>query len=252
MQSFILMKFDIITIFPNLFSGFLSESLLARAQKKKLLTIKTHNLRKWTNDKHKTVDDRPYGGGAGMVLKIEPIWKAVKSLTLRQAQGRRSKTRIVLLSAKGKTFTQKDARRLSKYDQLVFICGRYEGVDERAAKYIADEEISIGNYILFGGEVAAMVVIEAVSRLISGVVQKIESIKNESFSDKEAKIKEYPQYTRPEMFLPKAESLKPKARTWKVPNVLLSGDHKKIAAWRKRRSEPRPKRRDEWRKRFSG
>src|SRR3989344_7244878 len=130
-----MMKFDIITIFPNLFSGFLDESLLARAQKKRLITIKTHNLRRWTNDKHKTVDDRPYGGGAGMVLKVEPIYRAVKELTLRQAQGRRSKTRIVLLSAKGKTFTQKDAQRLTKYDQLIFICGRYEGVDERVAKY---------------------------------------------------------------------------------------------------------------------
>src|SRR3989338_1076054 len=147
-------KLDIVTIFPSLFDGFLTESLLARAQKKKIITIKTHNLRQWTNDKHKTVDDRPYGGGAGMVLKIEPIFKAIKAITLRQAQGGRHKTRIVLLSAKGKTFTQKDARRLAKYEQIVFICGRYEGVDERVAKYVADEEISIGNYVLFGGEVA--------------------------------------------------------------------------------------------------
>jgi len=227
-----MVKLDIITIFPNLFSGFLSESLLARAQKKKLLTIKTHNLRRWTTDKHKTVDDRPYGGGAGMVLKVEPIFKAVKTLTLRQAQGRRSKTRIVLLSAKGKTFTQKDARRLVKYKQLIFICGRYEGVDERVAKHVADEEISIGNYVLFGGEVASMVVVEAVSRLIPGVVQKEESIKNESFSDKEAKGKEYPQYTRPEEFRPKSKVKSQKSKVWKVPGVLLSGDHKKITAWR--------------------
>lgn len=244
------MKIDIITLFPQIFSGFLTESLLARAQKKpapkgrglakggKLFTIKTHDLRKWTNDKHKTVDDRPYGGGAGMVLKIEPIFRAVKSLTLRQAQGLRKQnhSRVILLAAKGKTFTQKDARRLSKYEQLIFICGRYEGVDERVAKHVADEEISIGNYVLFGGEVASMVVIETVSRLIPGVVQKEESIKNESFSDKESKEKEHPQYTRPEIFELKAKSLKPKAIKWKVPEILLSGNHKKIQEWRKKQS----------------
>ena len=240
------MRIEIITLFPQIFSGFLDESLLARAQKKpapkgrglasggKLLTIKTHDLRKWTKDKHKTVDDRPYGGGAGMVLKVEPIHKAVKDLQ-KGFDGEPSRT--ILLSAKGKTFTQKDARRLSKYDQLVFICGRYEGVDERVAKYVADEEISIGNYVLFGGEVASMVVVEAVSRLIPGVVQKEESIKNESFSDKEAKEKEYPQYTRPEVFELKDKSLMTKARKLKVPKVLLSGDHKKIEEWRRRNTE---------------
>lgn len=221
------MKIDIITIFPNLFSGFLTESLLARAQKKKLITIKTHDLRRWTTNKHKTVDDRPYGGGAGMVLKIEPIFRAVKSLKVKKFK---KKIRIILLSAKGKTFTQKDARRLVKYEQLIFICGRYEGVDERVAKYVADEEVSIGNYVLFGGEVASMVVIEAVSRLIPGVVQKEESIKNESFSDKESKVKEYPQYTRPEIFVLGKNKLR-------VPNVLLSGNHKKIEEWRRRNTE---------------
>jgi len=262
------MKIDIITIFPNLFSGFVSESLLARAQKpakggsasggkkQPLLTITTHDLRRWTTDKHKTVDDRPYGGGVGMVLKIEPIWKAVRSISnfpgLAKGLPRagqfsiskkdKKKTRVVLLSAKGKTFTQKDARRLSKYGQLIFICGRYEGVDERVAKYVADEEISIGNYVLFGGEVASMVVIEAVSRLIPGVVQKEESIKNESFSDKEANIKEHAQYTRPEVFVLNKKRLK-------VPPVLLSGDHKKIAAWRESsQASLAPKGRDEWRK----
>ncbi|MDP3697046.1 MAG: tRNA (guanosine(37)-N1)-methyltransferase TrmD [Candidatus Taylorbacteria bacterium] len=227
------MKFDIITIFPDLFFGFLSESLLARAQKKRLITIKTHNLRKWTTDKHKTVDDRPYGGGAGMVLKIEPIWKAVQFLRPNlkfKISNLKFRSRVILLSAKGKTFTQKDARRLSKYDQIIFICGRYEGVDERVAKHVADEEISIGNYVLFGGEVASMVVIEAVSRLIPGVVQKEESIKNESFSDKEAKEKEYPQYTRPEIFFLGKKKLK-------VPDVLLSGNHKNINEWRKKNSK---------------
>lgn len=213
------MKFDIITIFPNLFSGFLSESLLARAQKKKLIKITAHDLRRWTNDKHKTVDDRPYGGGAGMVLKVEPIFKAVKSLK------KSKKSRTILLSAKGRVFTQKDARRLSKYDHLIFICGRYEGVDERVADHVADEEISLGNFVLFGGEVASMVIVEAVSRLLPGVVQKEESIINESFSDKAALVKEHPQYTRPEVFTSGKKKLK-------VPEVLLSGDHKKISEWR--------------------
>ena len=245
-------RFDIITIFPNLFSGFLSESLLARAQKKKLIKINLHNLRKWTDDNHKTVDGRPYGGGVGMVLKPEPIFKAVRALSSKFITRKRSersnrrmtevqslklrKDRIILLSAKGKTFNQKDARRLSKYSQLIFICGRYEGVDERVAKYVADEEISIGNYVLFGGEVASKVIIEAVSRLIPGVVQKEESIINESFSDKEAKEKEHPQYTRPEIFELKAKGLKTKARKLKVPEVLLSGDHRKIDEWRKKKS----------------
>src|SRR3990167_5768497 len=229
------MKFDIITMFPNLFSGFLSESLLARAHKKKLLKITTHDLRKWTNDNHKTVDDRPYGGGAGMGLKIEPIYKAVQSLKSKiKNQKSKFRSRTILLSAKGKTFTQKDARRLAKYDQIILICGRYEGVDERVAKYVADEEISIGNYVLFGGEVPAMVLIEAVSRLVPGVVAKEESIKNESFSDEKAKEKEYPQYTRPEEFRPKLKGKNKKLKVWKVPGVLLSGDHKKIDEWRKK------------------
>lgn len=219
------MKFDIITIFPELFNGFLSESLLARAQKKKLIKINTHNLRKWTNDNHKTVDDRPYGGGAGMVLKIEPIHKAVKAV-----KAKKGKTRVILLSAKGKTLNQRKARELVKYDQLIFICGRYEGVDERVAKHVADDEISIGNYVLFGGEVPAMVLVEAVSRLIPGVIAKPESVKYESFSDNQAKLKEYPQYTRPEVFVLKGRKIR-------VPKVLLSGNHAEIEKWRKGRSK---------------
>ena len=220
------MKFDIITIFPELFKGFIGESLLARAQKKKLVKINLHNLRKWTDDKHQTVDGRPYGGGAGMVLKIEPIFRAVKSLVSYKV--RKVKTRIILLSAKGKTFTQKDAQRLSKYDQIIFICGRYEGVDERVAKHISDEEVSIGNYVLFGGEVPAMVIIEAVSRLIPGVVAKEESVKNESFTKNTAK--EHPHYTRPEVFILNGKKLK-------VPPVLLSGNHKDIEEWRTKTSK---------------
>lgn len=223
------MKFDVITIFPDLFRGFLTESLLARAQSKKLLSIKIHNLRKWTNDRHKTVDDRPYGGGAGMVLKVEPIYKAVKSLN-KNKPVRSGKTRIILLSAKGKTFDQKKAAQLSKYEQIILICGRYEGVDERVAKHVADEEISIGNYVLFGGEIAAMVLIETISRLIPKVVAKEESVKNESFSDKEAKTKEYPQYTRPEIFEVGGKKLR-------VPPILISGNHKKIAEWREKQNK---------------
>lgn len=224
-RPFFMKKFDIITIFPQIFESFKNESLLARAQTKKLLSIKTHNLRDWTSDNHKTVDGRPYGGGAGMVMMVEPIAKAVKKIKTKKG-----KSRVVLLSAKGKAFNQKEAQRLSKYDQIVFVCGRYEGVDERVAKHIADEELSIGNYVLFGGEVASMVVIEAVSRLISGVVAKTESIINESFSDKEAVAKEHPQFTRPEVFVLNGKKLK-------VPPVLLTGNHAKIDEWRKKNSK---------------
>jgi len=231
------MKFDIITIFPNLFTNFLNESLLARAQKKKLIKINLHNLRKWTTDNHKTVDGRPYGGGAGMVLKIEPIFKAVQSLKPPNSKSKtlnpKQKTRVILLSAKGKTFDQKKAQQLTKYDQIIFICGRYEGVDERVAKYVADEEISIGNYVLFGGEVPTMVIIEAISRLIPGVVAKEESVKNESFTKKT--IKEHPHYTRPEVFVFKEKSFgKLRTKKLRVPPVLLSGNHKKIGEWRKK------------------
>ena len=210
-------------MFPNLFSGFLSESLLARAHKKKLLKITTHDLRKWTNDNHKTVDDRPYGGGAGMVLKIEPIYKAVQSLKSKiKNQKSKFRSRTILLSAKGKTFTQKDARRLAKYDQIILICGRYEGVDERVAKYVADEEISIGNYVLSGGEIAAMVLVDSVSRLVKGVIKNEEFNTDESFSDPTDRSKlDFPQYTKPRDF-----------KGLKVPDVLLSGNHKEIEKWR--------------------
>jgi tRNA (guanine37-N1)-methyltransferase len=216
------MKFDIITIFPNFFDSFKGEALIARAIKKKLLKIETHNLRDWTTDNHKTVDGRPYGGGAGMVMLIDPIYKAAKSIK------KNKKSRIILLSAKGKLFNQKKARELSKYDQLVFVCGRYEGVDERVAKHIADEEISIGEYVLFGGEVATMVIMEAVSRLIPGVIAKEESVANESFSS--GSNREHPQYTRPEVFEIGKKNLK-------VPAVLLSGNHKKIEEWREKNSK---------------
>jgi len=213
------MRFDIITIFPKIFDSYFNESILARAQKKSLIKIGVHDLRKWTIDKHKTVDDSPYGGGPGMIFKVEPLFKAVTTLKKLKI-----KERIILFSAKGKLFTQADARRLAKYDRLILICGRYEGVDERVAEHIADEEISVGNFVLTGGEIPAMILVDAVSRLIPGVLGKKESLVVESHSQ-EGYI-EYPQYTRPEKF-----------RNWKVPEILLSGDHKKISAWREKNSK---------------
>lgn len=198
-----------ITIFPEIFEGFAKESLLGRAQKKKIISLKLHSLRKWGIGKHETVDDIPYGGGPGMVLKIEPIYKAVRSL---KAKSSKQKARVILFSPRGKKFNTKMANRFAKYDQLILVCGRYEGVDERVAKHIADEVVSVGDYILIGGEVAAMAVIEAVSRFIPGVIGKVESVEKW----------DYAQYTRPEIF-----------QKWKVPAILRSGRHADIEKWRK-------------------
>ncbi|MCK5466452.1 tRNA (guanosine(37)-N1)-methyltransferase TrmD [Candidatus Parcubacteria bacterium] len=238
------MKFDIITIFPKIFDSYFNESILARARKNKLIKIDVHNLRDYTEDKHKTVDDTPYGGGAGMVFKVEPIYKAlvkivgknklkcfkkrIKKQELR-IKNKNSKTKIILLSAKGKKFDQAMAKRFSKLDKLILICGRYEGIDERVAKYLADEEISVGDYILTGGEIPAMTIVDSVSRLIEGVVGNKESIKEESFSKKD--YLEYPHYTKPEFFSPD------KKTNWKVPEVLLSGNHQKIGEWREKSSK---------------
>jgi tRNA (guanine37-N1)-methyltransferase len=237
-----MLKFDIITIFPHIFDSYFSESIVARAQKKRLIEIGIHDLRQWTEDKHKTVDDNPYGGGPGMIFKVEPIFKAVMALKKFQILNPKSqinskfkknpKKRIILFSAKGKQFTQADARRLAKYRHLILICGRYEGVDERVAQHIADEEVSVGNFVLTGGEIPAMILVDAVARLIPGVLGKKESLAEESFS-KAISVKcpeannylEYPQYTRPENF-----------KGWKAPAVLLSGDHEKIKEWRKKKS----------------
>ena len=218
------MRLDIITTFPRMFDSYFNESILARAQKKELIKILVHNLRDYTTDKHRTVDDAPYGGGPGMVLKVEPIYKAVQVLKLKTKNsmptGRqvKLKTRVVLFSTRGKLFDEKAAKRLSKYDQLVLICGRYEGVDERVAKHVADEEISVGDFVLSGGELPAMIVVDAVSRFIPGVLGKKESLESIKGS--------YPVYTRPEVF--KA------VKAWKVPKTLLSGDHKKIKEWREK------------------
>lgn len=222
------MNFYIITIFPNIFDSYFNESILKRAQEEKLIKINIHNLRDYAKDKHKKVDDTPYGGGAGMVLKIEPIWRCIQSLKSK-VKSKKEKTRIVLFSAKGKRYTQKEAERLSKYKNLIFICGRYEGVDERVSKYVADEEISIGDYVLTGGEIPAMALIDSVSRLLPGVLGNPESLTEESFGNWKLEIGnsaasavEYPQYTKPEDF-----------KGWKVPKVLLSGNHKEIKKWRK-------------------
>jgi tRNA (guanine37-N1)-methyltransferase len=217
--------FDIITIFPNIFNSFLRESLIARAQKKKLIKIQIHNLRKWAKDRHKTVDDRPFGGGLGMVMKVEPIFKAIKAIRQRTANKKRG-TKIILFTPRGKKFDQKMAYKFSKLDRLIMICGRYEGVDERVAKYIANETISIGDYVLMGGELPAMVVVETVARLIPGVLGKPQLLKERVTREKG--FIEYPQYTRPEIFSPK------KGKKWQVPKVLLSGHHKNIEEWHKK------------------
>ncbi len=224
------MRFDIVTIFPNIFDSYINESLIARAQKKKLININVHNLRRWTNDSHKTVDDRPFGGGLGMVLKIEPIYKAVNFLKKNpKSKILNPKSKVVLFTPRGRKFNQKIAYQLSKLDQVIFICGRYEGVDERVAKNIADLELSIGDYDLMGGELPAMVAIETIARLVPGVLGKEKLLKERI--TKGGGFIEYAQYTRPEIF--EVKSQKSKVKSWRVPKVLLSGDHKKIEAWKK-------------------
>lgn len=222
------LRVDIITIFPEAIEPYLSASILKRGQEKKLLDLQAHQLRTWTHDAHKTVDDKPFGGGPGMVMKVQPFHEALVALKVRTKDGKKTatakKTCVILTSAKGRLFSQQDARRLAKYDRLVFLCGRYEGVDERVATELADEELSIGPYVLTGGELAALVMTDAVARLRPGVLGKQESLAKESHD--EEGVMEYPQYTRPEAY---AVS---KKKTWSVPSILLSGDHKKIAEWR--------------------
>ncbi|MFH1454318.1 MAG: tRNA (guanosine(37)-N1)-methyltransferase TrmD [Armatimonadota bacterium] len=209
------MRIDIITIFPEIFTP-LFTSILKRAQDKKLLSINIINLRDFTSDKHRTVDDSPYGGGAGMVMKIEPVYKAVKSIKDSSPDAK-----VILMCPKGKVFTQTGAVNLSKESHIIFICGHYEDIDERVRKLLVDIEISIGDYVLTGGEIPAMAVIDAVSRLLPGVIEK-ESLEEESFNNN---LLEYPHYTRPEEF----EGLK-------VPDILKSGNHKEIQKWRRKES----------------
>jgi tRNA (guanine37-N1)-methyltransferase len=219
-----MLKFDIITIFPKIFDSYLKESFIKKAQQKRLIKIRIHDLRNWARDRHKTVDDRPFGGGLGMVMKVEPIFKAVKKI-----KSGSQKTKVILFTPRGKKFNQKTAYQLSRMNQLVMICGRYEGVDERVAKHIVDLELSIGNYDLMGGELPAMVTMETITRLIPGVLGKPELLKERI--TKERGFIEYPQYTRPEVFSPK------KGVRWKAPKVLISGNHKEIERWRKRRGK---------------
>ena len=213
------MNFHIITIFPEIFSSYFNESILARAQKNKIIKVKTYDLRKWTNDKHKTVDDSPYGGGAGMVMKVEPLYMALK-----EVKAKNKNTKVVMFSAKGKKWNQEMAKKYAKLDGVIMVCGRYEGIDERVNKFI-DEEISIGDYVLTGGEIPAMIVVDSVTRLLPGVLGNKESAIQESHS--EPGVLEYPQYTRPEVFEVDGKKLK-------VPKILLSGDHKKIEEWREK------------------
>lgn len=198
---------------------------MARAQKKRLIKLAVHDLRKFTKDKHKTVDDRPYGGGVGMVMKVDVVANALKFL---KAKTYNLKPRVILMTPQGKQFNQKHVKRLAKYDRLILISGRYEGYDERIRKLV-DEEISIGDYILTGGELSAMVVIDAVARLVPGVVGKEQSLVDESFSEN---FLEYPQYTRPAEF-----------QKMKVPKVLLSGNHGEIKKWRRAESLKKTKKR---------
>ncbi|PIZ56536.1 tRNA (guanosine(37)-N1)-methyltransferase TrmD [bacterium (Candidatus Torokbacteria) CG_4_10_14_0_2_um_filter_35_8] len=210
------MRFDILTIFPNIFNSYFAESIIKRAQKKDIIKIRIHDIRKHAKDKHKTTDDTCYGGGPGMVMKIEPIYNTLKSIK------KKKKSLTILLSPQGQKFNQKKAKQLSKYEQLILICGRYEGVDERVRKYLINEEISIGDYVLTGGEIPAMVILDSVTRLIPGVVGKKESIEYESF---ENNLLDFPHYTKPENF-----------KGWKVPKILLSGDHAKVEEWRRRKA----------------
>jgi len=214
------MIIDVVTIFPNMFSPVLDESIIKRARAKGLVKINLHDLRQFSQNKHKKVDAPAYGSG-GMVFKPEPFFNAVESI-LGKSLGKKSLQRVILFSPKGRQLNQKLVRKFLKFERLVLLTPRYEGVDERVHKYLADEEISIGDYILSGGELAAMVFIDCLTRLIPGVVSDKESVKNESF---ENSLLDFPHYTRPEDF-----------RGYKVPKVLLSGNHKKIKEWREKKA----------------
>ena len=221
-------RFDIITIFPEAFASYFNLSIIKRAQEKKSIKIYLHNLREWTNDKHQSVDDRPFGGGAGMIFKLSPVFKAVRDI---KKLSRRSPKRVIVFSPRGKTLNQNKVRHLLKYHHIVLICPRYEGVDERVISHVADETISIGDYVLTGGELPAMILVDALTRLIPGVIKE-RSLKEESFSKN---IKhEYPQYTRPAVFYPNSKNHR---QSWRVPKILLSGNHQKIQEWQKKHTQ---------------
>jgi len=212
------MRIDIVTLFPSLLESSFQESIIKRARDNGLLNIHVHNLRDFASGAHRIVDDTPFGGGAGMVMKVEPIWKALQHIQSQLEQ----RARVILLTPQGTVLSQSSAVRLSRECNIVLLCGRYEGVDERVREYLVDEELSIGDYVLGGGEVGAMVVVDVVARLVPGVVGNEDSVREDSFS---RGLLDYPQYTRPAVF-----------GDWAVPEVLRSGDHAKIEEWRRRKA----------------
>ena len=214
------MKFHIVTIFPEFFDGPFRHGVVPRAAESGIIEIAVHDLRQWTTDRHRTVDDRPFGGGEGMLLKPEPLFKAVECIWLERNEDQH----IVLLSASGKRFDQATARRLSEYKELLLICGRYEGVDERVSEHLVDEELSVGDFVLSGGELAAAMIVDCVARLLPGVLGHPDSAVRESFS--QDGLLDCPQYTRPAEF-----------RGWKVPEVLLGGNHEEIRKWREQAAQ---------------
>jgi tRNA (guanine37-N1)-methyltransferase len=236
------MQFEIVTIFPEFFSGPLDYGIVRRAREARLVDVRVHDLRAFTNDRHRTVDDRPFGGGEGMVLKPEPLFEAVESLS-GQDSAASARTAVVLLSASGRLFRQDTARRFVQLDRIILLCGRYEGVDERVAEHLATDELSIGDFVLSGGELGAALVLDAVTRLIPGALGNEDSTVNESFSANEAADSEVrfstshqsrvtshsfldcPHYTRPAEF-----------RGWNVPEVLLGGNHEEIRRWRRQKA----------------
>ncbi len=221
------MRFHIVTIFPDFFTGPFAYGVVSRAQAAGLLEIHIHDLRNWTYDRHRTVDDRPFGGGEGMLLKPEPLFEAVEAILPE----RTARNKTVLLSAQGARFTQPMGREFAQLDDLLLICGRYEGVDERVAEHLADCELSIGDFVLSGGELAAAMLVDAVARLLPGVLGDERSSRNESFGEDNEGILDCPQYTRPAEF-----------RGWKVPEVLLGGNHEEIKRWRRAASREKTRR----------
>ena len=211
-----MMRFDIMTLFPDFVSGVLSESIIGRAQKAGHIAVNTYNIRDYSKDKHKRVDDTPYGGGRGMLMMAPPIYDCYADIIAKSDEGARR--RVIYMSPRGKVFTQEKAKELAELDQLIILCGHYEGVDARVIEEIVDEEVSIGDFVLTGGELPACIVTDAVARLVDGVLAAPECYENESIS---SGLLEYPQYTRPLDY-----------HGMKVPSILTSGDHKKISEWR--------------------
>ncbi|MDQ2773543.1 MAG: tRNA (guanosine(37)-N1)-methyltransferase TrmD [Acidobacteriota bacterium] len=225
------MRFHIVTIFPEFFAGPFEHGVVSRAKAAGRLDIRIHDLRDWTYNRHRTVDDRPFGGGEGMLLKPEPIFEAVEAVLPERRVAQGAGQKVVLLSAQGRRFDQALAREFSQFDDLLLLCGRYEGVDERVAVHLADEEVSVGDFVLSGGELAAALIVDAVARLLPGVLGNEDSSRNESFSEESDGLLDCPQYTRPAEF-----------RGWKVPDVLLGGNHEEIRRWRRAASREKTER----------